>query len=174
MIWQLIDDSAGETTMKIFNKTIVIAMALPLVLGSMSAFAGQDHQDHQGRMMKGHHGGKIFSQLDLTAAQQQEMKTLRQANRSEHKAQRVENHKAMLVERQQLDKLVLADNFDESAVRVIAEKMSQQQVERRVAMLEQRHKMLNILTPAQKQKFVELKQQRAEKHVMRLDTKNNH
>jgi protein CpxP len=98
MIWQFIDDSAGETTMKIFNKTIVIAMALPLVLGSMSAFAGQDHQDHQGRMMKGHHGG----------------------------------------------------------------------------MLEQRHKMLNILTPAQKQKFVELKQQRAEKHVMRLDTKNNH
>ena len=174
MIWQLIDDSAGETTMKIFNKTLVIAMALPLVLGSMSAFAGQDHQDHQGRMMKGHHGGKIFSQLDLTAAQQQEMKTLRQANRSEHKAQRVENHKAMLVERQQLDKLVLADNFDESAVRVIAEKMSQQQVERRVAMLEQRHKMLNILTPAQKQKFVELKQQRAEKQLMRLDAKNNH
>ena len=174
MIWQFIDDSAGETTMKIFNKTIVIAMALPLVLGSMSAFAGQDHQDHQGRMMKGHHGGKIFSQLDLTAAQQQEMKTLRQANRSEHKAQRIENHKAMLVERQQLDKLVLADNFDESAVRVIAEKMLQQQVERRVAMLEQRHKMLNILTPAQKQKFVELKQQRAEKQLMRLDAKNNH
>ncbi|MCP4956759.1 CpxP family protein [Photobacterium aquimaris] len=157
--------------MKLFNKTIVIAMALPLALGSMSAFAGQEHHDG---MKKGHHGGKLFSQLDLTAAQKQEMKTLRQANRSEYKAQRVENHKLMQADQQQLEKLVLANNFDESAVRAVAEKMSQQQVERRVAMLEQRHKMLNILTPEQKQKYVELKQQQAEKHLMRLEAKQHH
>ncbi|PSU91046.1 hypothetical protein C0W42_05885 [Photobacterium kishitanii] len=149
--------------MKIFNKTIVIAMALPLALGSMSAFAGQDHHD-----------GNLFSQLDLTATQKQEMKTLRQANRSEYKALRAENHKVMRAEQQQLEKLVLASNFDESAVRAVAEKMSQQQVERRVAMLEQRHKMLNILTPEQKQKYVELKQQQSEKHFMRLEAKQHH
>ncbi|SMY37119.1 CpxP family protein [Photobacterium andalusiense] len=157
--------------MKLFNKTIVIAMALPLALGSMSAFAGQEHH-HE--MKKGHHGGKLFSQLDLTATQKQEMKTLRQANRSEYKAQRVENHKLMQADQQQLEKLVLANNFDESAVRAVAEKMSQQQVERRVAMLEQRHKMLNILTPEQKKKYVELKQQQAEKHFMRLEAKQHH
>ena len=166
----LLHDKAGETTMKIFNKTLIIAMALPLALGSMSAFASQDHH---GNMKKGHHGGKIFSQLDLTATQKQEMKTLRQANRSEYKAQRVENRQAMKADQQQLDKLVLASNFDESAVRAVAEKMSQQQVERRVAMLEQRHKMLNILTPEQKQKYVELKQQQSEKHFMRLETKKD-
>ena len=156
--------------MKIFNKTLVIAMVLPLALGSMSAFASQDHN---GGMKNGHHGGKLFSQLDLTATQKQEMKTLRQANRSEYKAQRVENRQAMKADKQQLDKLVLASNFDESAVRAVAEKMSQQQVERRVTMLEQRHKMLSILTPEQKQKYVELKQQQSEKHVMRLETKKN-
>ncbi|MBY3788315.1 Spy/CpxP family protein refolding chaperone [Photobacterium carnosum] len=160
--------------MKIFNKTLVIAMALPLVLGSMSAFAGQDNQQHNGGMNKGHHGGKIFSQLDLTATQKQEIKTLRQANRSEHKAQRVDNYKVMQVERQQLEKLVLASNFDESAVRAVAEKMSQQQVERRVKMLEQRHEMLNILTPEQKQKYADLKQQQSEKHLMRLEAKKYH
>ncbi|MEC6832581.1 CpxP family protein [Photobacterium toruni] len=160
--------------MKIFNKTIVIAMALPLVLGSMSAFAGQEYQDHNGGMHKAHHGGKLFSQLDLTATQKQEMKILRQANRSEYKAQRVENHKAMQADRQQLEKLVLASNFDESAVRAVAEKMSQQQVERRVKMLEQRHKMLSILTPEQKQKYAELKQQQSEKYLMRLENKKHH
>ena len=164
-------DNAGEITMKIFNKTLIIAMALPLALGSMSAFASQNHN---GGMKKGHHSGKIFSQLDLTATQKQEMKTLRQANRTEHKAQRVENRQAMQADQQQLEKLVLASNFDESAVRAVAEKMSQQQVERRVVMLEQRHKMLNILTPEQKQKYVELKQQQSEKRAMRLQEKNHH
>lgn len=158
--------------MKMFNKTLIIAMALPLALGSMSAFAGQDHHE---QTMKGHRGGNnIFSELNLTATQKQEIKTLRQANRSEHKTLRVENHKKMQAERQQLETLVLADNFDSSAVRAVAEKMSRQQVERRVTMLEQRHKMLSILTPEQKQKYVELKQQQSEKHVMRLETKKNH
>ena len=58
--------------------------------------------------------------------------------------------------------LVLSSSFDEGQARALAEKMSQQQVERRVQMLENRQKMLNILTPEQKEKYKELRQQNLE------------
>lgn len=151
--------------MKMFKKTIVIAMTLPLVFGSMSVFAGQDHH---------HRGNKIFSQLDLTATQKEEMKTLRQNYRSENKAQRVEHRKLMQAERQQLEKLVLADNFDEAAVRTLAEKMARQQAERRVERLANRHQVLSILTPEQKAKYIELKQLKAKKHTMGSSEKKHH
>ncbi|WP_318433224.1 Spy/CpxP family protein refolding chaperone [Photobacterium leiognathi] len=153
--------------MKMFKKTMMMAIAVPMVLGSMSAFAAPNSHG-----MKGHHGERsLFKQLELTDAQKSEMKALREHNRETMKAERLTNRSEMQANHKALEKLVLADNFDEQAVRQLVERMSEKQAEHRVERLKQRHQMLNILTPAQKVKFAELKQQQAEKHFMKLEKK---
>jgi len=87
------------------------------------------------------------------------MKELRQENRAEMKSHRGEHRQEMKAYHDQMQDLVLSSSFDEGQARALAEKMSQQQVERRVQMLENRQKMLNILTPEQKEKYKELRQQ---------------
>lgn len=164
--------------MTTFKKTLVMAIALPLALGSASAlaFGGGNHNG-------GHHGGKgycgggqeghkVFRELDLTDTQQQQMKALRQANREAMKGNYGENHAAMQVSHQQMQALLLAEDFDETAVRGLAQQMSEQQVERRMAMLAKRHEMLNILTPEQKTKYQQLKAERAEQCEARWAEKN--
>ncbi|WP_154124561.1 CpxP family protein [Grimontia hollisae] len=136
-----------------FSKRIAVAViALPLMIGSVSAmaFGGKHHGDermHDGKDMMGKH---LLRGIDLTDAQKEEMKALRQQNREAMQANRAEFHAQMMAERQQMQALMLADNFDEAAVRALAEKMVDQQVERRVAMLQRKHQMLSILTPEQK------------------------
>ncbi|AWK80780.1 CpxP family protein [Photobacterium damselae] len=143
------------------NKVLVMAIALPMVVGSASAmaFGGKHHGDHGSDKCGMHGGKKIFSQLNLTDAQQEKMKELRQENRAEMKSHRGEHRQEMKAYHDQMQDLVLSSSFDEGQARALAEKMSQQQVERRVQMLENRQKMLNILTPEQKEKYKELRQQ---------------
>ncbi|KJF81311.1 Spy/CpxP family protein refolding chaperone [Photobacterium angustum] len=155
--------------MKIFKKTMMMAIAVPMVLGSMSVMAAPNSHG-----MKGHHGELgLFKQLELTDTQKAEMKTLREKDREAMKAERQANRSEMQADHKALDKLVLADNFDEQAVSQLVDRMSEKQAEHRVERLKQRHQMLNILTPEQKAKYVELKQQHAEKRFMKLEKKTH-
>ncbi|MCW8329602.1 CpxP family protein [Photobacterium sp. SDRW27] len=164
--------------MTTFKKTLLMAIALPLALGSASAlaFGGNNHNGghHGGKGYcgGGHEGRKVFKELDLTDTQKQQMKTLRQANRDTMKANFSEKRAAMQANHQQMQALMLAEDFDENAVRDLAQKMSEQQVEHRVAMMEKRHEMLNILTPEQKVKYQQLQAERAEKCEARWAEKN--
>lgn len=138
--------------MKFSKRIAVTAIALPLMIGSVSAMAygGKHHGGagmHGGKDMMGKH---LLRGIDLTDEQKEEMKALRQQNREAMQANRAEFHAQMMAERQQMQALMLADNFDEAAVRALAEKMVDQQVERRVAMMQRKHQMLSILTPEQK------------------------
>tara|TARA_Y100001956_G_scaffold1064_1_gene1350 strand:+ start:4139 stop:4642 length:504 start_codon:yes stop_codon:yes gene_type:complete len=155
--------------MKMAKKLVVAAVVLPLTLGTASAFAfgGKDHK-------KGGHGEcgggfdrGIMRQLDLTDAQKDQLKEMREAGKKEMKA----NFQANFSERQaemqahqeKVQQLVLADNFDQAAADELAKVMVEKQSERKVKMLEKQHQMLSILTPEQKAKFVELQKERAGK-----------
>lgn len=151
--------------MNMMKKMILGAVVLPLSLASASAFAaGGGH--HEGGMKggEGMHGGKCmmkankkaFKDLDLTDAQQDKLDEMRDARKAEHKARKGEKRQPtaeMKADHQAMQNLILADNFDEAAVRDLAEKMSQKQIDRRVEMIKKRHEMMNILTPEQKTEF---------------------
>ena len=148
-----------------FKKTMALAIALPLALGSASALAYGGGKLHGGKGFcgAGPEGRNGLYELELTVDQQKQLKALREANREAMQANRGERRAAMQEEHQQMQSLLLAENFDEQAVRALAQKMSEQQLERRVAMLKNRHEMLKILTPEQKTKLQELQAKRAER-----------
>jgi protein CpxP len=83
-----------------------------------------------------------------------------------------EQHAAMQANHQKMQTLLLAADFDENAVRELAQQMSEQQTERRVTMLKKRHEMLNILTAEQKAKYQQLQADRAEQCQARWAEKN--
>ncbi|MFA1562264.1 CpxP family protein [Aliivibrio fischeri] len=150
--------------MNMMKKMVLGAVVLPLSLASTSAFAfGGGH--HEGGMKgEGMHGGKCmmkankkaFKDLNLTDAQEDKFDEIRDARKAEMKAKRGEHRQPtaeMKADHQAMQDLMLADNFDEQAVRDLAEKMSQRQIDRRVEMMKKRHEMMNILTPEQKAEF---------------------
>lgn len=154
--------------MKLAKKLVLAAVVVPLTLGTASAFAfgGKDHK-------KGGHGEcggfdrSIMRQLDLTDTQKEQLQEMREAGKKEMKANFKGNfetrHAEMQAHKAKVQELVLADNFDQAQANELAKAMVEKQTERKVKMLEKQHQMLSILTPEQKEKFVELSQQRADK-----------
>lgn len=153
--------------MKLAKKVVLAAAVLPLALGTASAYAfgGKDHK-------KGGHGEcgggfdrGIMRQLDLTDAQKDRLQEMRETGKKNMKAAFKDNfemrHAENQAQRAKMQQLVLADNFDQAAANELAKAMVVQQTEHKVKMLERQHKMLSILTPEQKAKFVELQQERA-------------
>lgn len=161
-----------KNIMMTFKKTLALAIALPLALGSASALAyggGKHHNGHGGKGGCGMDHSNMFRQLDLTDAQKSELKELRQANRETMHGKMGERHSEMQAQHQKMQQLVLSEDFDEGQVRALAEEMSEQQVERRVAMLKQRHEMMQVLTPEQKTKLQELQAERSEKCQAKME-----
>lgn len=157
--------------MKFSKRIAATVIALPLMMGSMSAMAfGGKHHDgegmHGGKGMMGKH---LLRGVDLTDEQKAELKTLREQKREDMKANKGEFRTQMMAERQQMQQLMLADNFDEAAVRALAEKMVDQQVERRVAMMKGQHEMMSILTPEQKVQVKENMDKMAERMQKRME-----
>ncbi len=166
--------------MKFSKKLVIAATVLPLALGSASALAyGGGKGGHHGKggegMCGGFDGKRMFRELDLTDAQKEQMKELRQANKEAMKAKFSGDFAAkkaeMQARQQKMQDLVLADNFDADAANAMASEMVQQQTERRVQMLEKQQEMLNILTPEQKVKFKELQQERMEKCFSKMESR---
>ncbi|MGD1467912.1 CpxP family protein [Vibrio harveyi] len=154
--------------MKTAKKLVLAAVVLPLTLGTASAFAfgGKDHKGHRGECGMGM-DRSIMRQLDLTDAQKDQLKEMREANKAEMKAKFADGKEARMAERQahheKLQALLLADNFDAAAANDLAKEMVEKQTERRVKMMEKKHQMLSVLTPEQKTKFVELQKERQQK-----------
>ncbi len=158
--------------MKFSKKWVIAATVLPLALGSASALAyGGGKGGHHGKggegMCGGFDGKRMFRELDLTDAQKEQMKQLRESNKAQMKQKFDGDFTAkkaeMQAHQQQMQDLVLADTFDADAANALATQMVEKQAERRVKMLEKQHEMMSILTPEQKAKFKELSQERMEK-----------
>ncbi|AUI87202.1 stress adaptor protein CpxP [Vibrio azureus] len=164
--------------MKSTKQFVLAAMVLPLTLSAASAFAS-DGKAHSGDKCMGQERA-LLKQLDLTDAQKEQIKELRKFSKLEKKqkfAKLEEKKVARLTHNEKVQALVLADNFDKEAANKLAKEMVEKQTERRVALLEKKHKLLSVLTPAQKVKYAELKKARtqecAEKKYIRLEKKHN-
>ena len=153
--------------MNTVKKFVLVAAVIPVAFASTSVLAFGGKGDHQGGRCHGGMERSLFKQLDLTSEQKDKLQELRSANKAEMKAHRQANRAANRAELQsyhaKVQKLVLADNFDQNAANELAKQMVEKQTERRVQMLEKRHQMLSVLTPEQKAKFVQLSNERMEK-----------
>ncbi|MCZ4059810.1 cell-envelope stress modulator CpxP [Pantoea sp. LMR881] len=101
-----------------------------------------------------HHGGlttgsmtqnpqsHMFDGIELTEQQRQQMRDLMQQARHERPAISIDDIAAM-------HELVIADTFNEAAIRDKAEKIARVQVEQQVQMARVRNQMYHLLTPAQ-------------------------
>ena len=153
--------------MKISKKIILATVVLPLVL-STSAFAagGKDNKGGYEQCRPGL-DRSIIKELSLTDSQKDQFKALRKANKEEQKDQHKSNpkqrKKAQEQKLKQINALLLADKFDPEKAKKLAQKMAEKQVKHQVNMLNKQYRMISILTPKQKAKFVELQEQRLSK-----------
>ncbi|WP_219702914.1 CpxP family protein [Marinomonas lutimaris] len=152
--------------MKMAKKLILASVVLPLVLSTSAfAFGGKDHKGPQDECRPGLDRG-MMKELNLTDTQKEQFKTLRQANKEEMKGrfndQKEQGEKARMAHFDKVNALLTADKFDPAKATELAQEMSDKQVKRQVDMLSKQHKMLSILTPEQKTKFIELQKERME------------
>ncbi|WP_417528592.1 CpxP family protein [Marinomonas shanghaiensis] len=153
--------------MKTAKKLILASIVLPLILSTTSVFAhgGNEPQGPRGECRPGL-DRDMMKELDLTASQKEQFKELRQANKEAMKEKFKDKQQADDAMRDahfnKLNDLLLADKFDPAKATALAQEMANKQVERQVDMLSKQHKMLSILTPEQKAKFIELQKERME------------
>ena len=95
----------------------------------------------------------MFDGISLTEHQRQQLRDLMQRARHERPPVNVSEMETM-------HRLVTAENFDENAVRVQAEKMAQEQISRQVEMAKVRNQMYHLLTPDQQAVLNQKHQQR--------------
>lgn len=153
--------------MKISKKLILASVVLPLIISTSAfAFGGENHKGPHEECRPGFGFDRgIMKNLDLTDTQKDQLKTLRQANKDEMKKRFSENKPKteMRAERtQKMNNVLLADTFDPAKATALAQAFANKQVERQVDILSKQHKMLSILTPEQKAKFVELQKEHLE------------
>lgn len=119
--------------------------------------AGYEH----GRYMQHSPVKRMLAGLNLTDSQREQIKQLMQQHRSGQKNARPDNT------RQQMRDLMAADTFDEVAARILLEAQQQQAVDKRLAALQLRHQVLQVLTAEQRQQLREKRQQWQQKKQQR-------
>ena len=111
------------------------------------------YQGGEGLVKRNHLQSHMFDGINLTEQQRQQMRDLMQ--RARHDSPPVN-----VSEMETMHNLVTADNFDETAVRVPAEKMAQEQVTRQVEMAKVRNQIYRLLSPEQQAVLNDKHQQR--------------
>lgn len=153
--------------------TAILAIAITAV-GAIFVFGQTEgHQDkagrefgHRGKMHKrGMRGGMMFRHLDLTDAQKEQMKGIRQASRETTKGLR----ESLRQTRSQLRELGTDGTFDQAAVESLASQ--QADVQRQLIIERQKVKaqMFSVLTAEQKTKLEEMKANFAERRKERME-----
>lgn len=131
----------------------VAGLALALTLGG-TAMAGGDRGHHgDGHHGMGHHMMKrMFSKLDLTEQQQEEVKSIMSAFKEQMKDKK-DGHMAF---RDQLKGLIQAETFDEAAVRTLIESKQAERVSAGIAKARMKNQIWNVLTEQQQAKLEEM------------------
>lgn len=139
-----------------------------LVLAGSIALTGQSlaedhgagyHDQDSGHQMSEHRVKKLARKLDLSDEQQEEMKALNEAHRSNTK----ELRKAMRGNRKALAEQGKADSFNSTEVERLAEQKGDLVRQLTVAKMEHRHAVAQLLNDEQRAKLKEMKQQRKER-----------
>jgi len=148
---------------------LAAGFALTGVVG-VSAQQGQGEGGGQGRAERpwGHKEGRggerrgggfgRFADLNLSDAQQEQMRQIQERYRSTFQAQRGTRGQ----ERREFDPLA-GGTFDEAAVRAAAQARANAQVEREVAQARMMYEMYNVLTAEQKAQLQAARQQREQR-----------
>lgn len=152
--------------MNMTKTLLATALTLPLMLGSAATLAAEGHHkgDRDGRGHGAKHCGEsaLMYKLDLTDTQKAELKAQREAHKQDMKnamAEQADNRKAQREAYQQAKQaLVLAETFDKAAAQELASNLADQHAKMMVMMLEREHGKLSVLTPEQKERYVDLKQ----------------
>ena len=143
----------------------LLVMAL-VSLGTIFAF-GQQNGGNDGKRMRGHHGKRggfgMMRGLDLTDAQKEQMKAIRQANRESTKSLR----ESMKANRQQLQQVTANGQFNEAQVQALAAQQSGIMAQLIVEKERVKSQIYNILTTDQKTKIAEMKTQMKERRQNR-------
>lgn len=117
------------------------------------------HKDHRDGAPFGH----MFKRLDLSEAQQAEVRRILDESRAAAQQQRQamrDNHKA-------LHELATTSAYDPQRVRTLAEAQAQLQADTIVARTETLHRVHQVLTPEQQAQWNTLRQQRQERWIER-------
>ncbi|WP_277850267.1 Spy/CpxP family protein refolding chaperone [Moellerella wisconsensis] len=114
-------------------------------------------QYHRG-VMRGYQDNAstfMFNGITLNEKQRQQMRDLMATLRLSR-----QDNPDLIQDREIIRKLVIADTFDESAVRTEIEKQLQRDVEHRINMARVHHELYQLLTPEQKVQLEQQHQQR--------------
>lgn len=151
----------------------LVAVGAIFVIGQTGTDGPTDDKPRMGKHAKhgkfgrrgkrGGHAGRLFRQLDLTDAQKEQLKTLRQTHRESTQTLREQ----MRLNREQLRNLSDNGGFDEAAVTALATQQGQLHAQMIVARERLKAQMFNVLTPEQKVKAAELKAQFEQKREER-------
>lgn len=158
--------------MNVYKRLAVAALALPLMLGSVSAVAyANNHNGCNGKMkMK---MGHMLRGIDLTPAQETQLNALH-TKHQEEKMNHKNNFKAQSkANHEEMTNLLLAGTYNESQVQALAQKMSNEQVEKRVNSMNRKREVIDILTPDQKAQMKEKMDKMTSCNMMRGEMHKN-
>lgn len=146
------------------NKTIAILLTSALLgAGAAGTVAAKpwggdsSHACAHAEKRGGMHG--VFKQLDLTEAQRDQLFELRHNQRPAMR----EKYKQLREGRQTLRELASAEEYDATQVKNAADQQARIRSELIVMRTETMHKMMQVLTPEQKQKLAQARQERKDR-----------
>jgi periplasmic protein CpxP/Spy len=157
--------------MKGKTKVATVALALVLVAGvavSWAAAAARAGQGGHGGGFEHHMLGMMTEYLDLTEAQQAQVKQIFAAEKPAITPLVLQLHQG----RQQLRQLEQSSTFDEGKVRALASQQAQTMTELTVEKSKVANQVFNLLTPEQKakaQKFMERRDARFQRHFQNAE-----
>lgn len=158
--------SKTQGAIKMKKLTIGLLLAALVSLGTMFAF-GQQNGGNDGKRMRRHHGKRghfrIMKNLDLTDAQKEQIKAIRQAGKEKTKNLR----ESLKANRQQLQEITANGQFNEAQIQAIAAQQSGIMAQLIVEKTRVKSQIYNILTADQKAKIEEMKAEMQERRQNR-------
>ena len=136
--------------------TAVVSLMVFAFALNVEARSGRGHRGHKD---KGEMSARLCEKLDLSAEQQAKVKNLREETKSETKVL----HQKLRELRKEIHWLWNAENPNEDAIMAKIEEMSAVKLELKKISAELRLDINALLTPEQKAKAVELREQRKER-----------
>lgn len=154
------------------NKSVILGSVLAasiLGLGANSGVIAASDGNPGGSQRAGHEGHgwhreggmpRIFERLDLSQQQREQINQIM----DEGKQARQERKKALWQNRKALRDQAMADTYDAQRVQELADQQAKLNAELTVMRTESFYRIYSVLTPDQKQKLAELKQQRKDRY----------
>jgi periplasmic protein CpxP/Spy len=138
---------------------IAVALVFTLAAGLTVTMFAQGHGMRHGRGMLQH----MTKALNLTEAQQAQVKTIMQAERA-----KVQPIMQQLRQNEQAQNTGVTGEFDEAKARDFAQKQSQLMADMIVEKQRTKSQIYAVLTPEQRQKALQLMQQREQRRSQRM------